>query len=118
MKVLPAMMVPVLLATLPACSMRKQPADGSTGEQIYRDSACATCHGEDLLGTGSAPTLLGLAENWEREALVEFLFEPSAFRKGNKRLVKLDLQFSADMPGFANLSDDERDRLAGFLLAQ
>ena len=115
---LPKLLVPALLFTFASCSMREQPAAGATGAEIYKASACATCHGEDLSGTGLAPTLVGLSANWTPDALAKFLGSPDPARVRSSRQAKLDLEFSADMPTYDNLSAEELIRLAGFLLAE
>lgn len=106
------------LLTLAACSMRDQPAIGASGEEIYRVSACASCHGENLEGLGIAPPLLGLSALWSRDELGAFLGDPDRFLEQVERLQQLDFDYSSSMPKYSNLSLDERDRLAGFLLSK
>lgn len=109
-----ALTIPLALG---ACAMRKQPALGATGAEIFDASACSSCHGESLGGTSTGPPLLGLSAVWERKRLAEFLGDPGPFFEQDERLQQLDSGFSASMPGYDNLSPDERDRLAGYLLS-
>ena len=112
-----ALLVASVIA-LSACSMREQPVAGASGEEIYRVSACSTCHGDALEGTSIGPPLGGLSTVWKRTDLVEFLGEPELFLGQVERLIQLDSSFSATMPEYSNLSIEERDRLVGFLLGE
>jgi mono/diheme cytochrome c family protein len=110
-----------LSLTLPlvlgACSMRKQPPIGATGAEIYDASACASCHGDSLEGSATAPSLLGLSAVWDRYELGVFIGNPEPFYEHNERLQKLDSDFSSNMLEYSNLSSDELDLLAGYLLS-
>jgi hypothetical protein len=110
-----------LSLTLPlvlgACAMRKQPPVGATGAEIYDASACASCHGDSLEGSSSGPSLLGLSAVWERRGLGQFIGDPEPFFERDERLQKLDADFSSNMLEYSNLSSNELDRLAGFILS-
>jgi mono/diheme cytochrome c family protein len=104
-----------LLAT--ACSTRRPPPPGASGDVIYALQNCANCHGETREGTRLGPALLPLSPSWTRERLAEYLADPRALVASDERLAALDRQFSTDMGPYANLSQDERLVLAGWLLA-
>jgi len=111
----PLLLLPLLFVT--ACSTRRPPPPGASGDVIYALQNCANCHGEDRQGTKLGPSLRPLSSEWTRERLAEYLADPRAMVAGDARLAELDRAFSADMGRYDNLSHDERLVLAGWLLA-
>lgn len=107
----------VPLALVAACSTRRPPPPGASGDVIYQLQNCANCHGEDRRGTRLGPSLVPLASSWTRESLASYLADPRAMVAADERLAALDREFSADMGRYDNLSQDERLVLAGWLLA-
>lgn len=110
------------LALLPglvlACSFRRQPPTGASGDVIYRLQNCANCHGEEREGTHLGPPLAGLGERWSVELLAEYLADPSVMVARDARLAALDVQFGAsDMGRYDNLDLAQRRTLAAWLLS-
>ena len=103
---------------LAACSTRRPPPPGASGDVIYELQNCANCHGPAREGTRLAPPLAGLASNWTRDSLAEYLADPRAAVARDARLKELDKAWSSDMGPYANLSPAERLVLADWLLAR
>jgi len=89
-----------------------------SGSALFRVARFGDCHGGDLAGTDGAPSLLGLAANWQRDALAEFLNDPAPVMAKDARLAALDLTYSAEMPGCPDLTSAQREALAGSLLTR
>ena len=47
------------------------------GKKIYDREGCAECHGEDLTGTSSAPSLIGVGDKYDRIKMEAVLKEPT-----------------------------------------
>jgi len=109
-------LLPLLLVV--ACSLRKQPPPGASGEVIYELQNCANCHGPAREGTRLGPALAGLDPSWTRERLAEYLDDPRAMVAREPRLQELDRTWSTDMGRYDNLSQDQRLVLADWLLAR
>jgi len=84
------------LAALAACSAlagscsepaRERSAANATGAEVFRVN-CAACHGPQGEGSsmGLGPRLVGLAEHWTVERLVEYVDDPAAFAAKDPRL--------------------------------
>jgi len=99
-----------------ACSMRRPPPPGASGDVIYALQNCANCHGEQREGTRLGPALQSLSTDWTRARLAEYLADPRALVESDERLAALDREFSSDMGRYDNLSLDERLVLADWLL--
>lgn len=115
------MLKPLLILTaLAAGACVSSSSAGSTpsGVAIFRASRCADCHGSDLTGSKAGPSLEGLSAHWTRSELAAFLADPSAVASKDARLSALDLEYDQDMPAFGDLTDKERDALAGWLLTK
>jgi quinoprotein glucose dehydrogenase len=71
------------------------------GERIYKINGCATCHGSDRRGYGSAPSLLGLHT-----------------RKSAAQIADLMRLGKGQMPAFPNLKPEETGALIAFLFGK
>ena len=81
-----------------------------SGEDIFKVS-CAQCHGPRGEGTGSAPTYRAKRRYWDEEKLLEYIRNPSAYKKkaphlGNRHMNAVD----------GTMPDDARRRLVGHVL--
>ena len=111
--------LPVLLllsATTASCYHFRswRVSSDSTPEELYDVAGCAACHGKDRWGTEQAPSLQGLSANWSVAKLAAYIAEPSAHR--DARLEQIADEYEAEMPGSDFLSQEQRERLAEWLL--
>ncbi len=89
-----------------------------TGEQIYADLNCASCHGGDLQGTNQAPALLNLGKNWTKTELINYLRNPESFGS-DERIKKFKEQFgNSFMPDFDGVETKRLGILAEYLLSK
>lgn len=86
-----------------------------SAESILANNRCYICHGQDLNGTGRAPSLLMVAKNWNKGNLISYLQNPQAFMN-NERMLVLQERYSGKMPAQENLSEEELNILAEYLL--
>ena len=49
----------------------------SHGKKVFDDGGCAECHGEDLAGTSSGPSLIGVGYKYDREKMEAVLKQPT-----------------------------------------
>ena len=71
---------------------------GQAGVRLYRQH-CMSCHGADLTGEGTNPSLVELGKKYNPQTLVEFV-------NAGRRM----------MPGFQHLSTEEKSAIAAYLL--
>jgi mono/diheme cytochrome c family protein len=100
-----------------ACWGPKQPPPGADAELIYELQNCANCHGERGSGARLGPPLGGIEEHWSAPSLAEFLADPESWRARDARLAEQARALGSVMEPYANLSAQERLRLAEWLLA-
>lgn len=84
-------------------------------ENILANNRCYICHGRDLQGSGMGPSLAKVGENWKKPSLVSYFQNPTAFLN-NQRMVALKDQYNRDMPAFENLTQEELNALADYLI--
>ncbi len=90
-------------------------ADGKT---LTQQVGCISCHGEDLQGTQIAPALANLKEHWTRDALINYLRNPSSY-SGDKRFEQYRAQYkNVVMPSFNNLDVKMLGKLADYLMTR
>jgi len=106
------------LALLAAACASTGSDSAPSGSALFRVAQCSDCHGSDLAGTIGAPSLLGLAANWEQDSLADFLNDPTPVMAKDARLAALDLAYSEEMPGCPDLTNAQREALAGWLLTR
>ena len=84
-------------------------------EDILASNRCYICHGRDLKGSGMGPSLSKVKENWKQASLVSYFQNPTAFLN-NQRMAALKDQYNRDMPAFENLTQEELNTLADYLI--
>lgn len=121
-----------LLLPLAACGQTAEPAptpqevseesglaiaDVERAKEIYESSNCWTCHGRNGIGAMAGPELEGLAANWTREDLADFLKDPEAWVAKDERIAELAGQYPIKMvrPP-APIAPNDRLKLADWLL--
>ncbi|MCB9897062.1 MAG: cytochrome c [Planctomycetes bacterium] len=102
-----------LLAGAGCSSTSDLPPDVQTGAELYVSQSCALCHGADGRSAfwRPGPDLVPSLDAWTVDALAEYLADPAAWAARDPRLD------DDGMPGFPQLSVDERERLARFVLS-
>ncbi len=88
------------------------------GETIYKEAGCASCHGENLLGTKNGPSIVKLSESWSKKELVNFLRNPDEF-SNDKRILQVKGKFgNSFMPSFNTIDAQKLGKLAEYLLSK
>lgn len=111
-----------LLATylfaLTACTGDSESRPPSSGELLYRQALCASCHGYHGQGAWMGPPLEDLNENWSRDTLQEFIRDPTVLTESDQRLSRLAEKFPTAMAPQSTLSRDQRLEIADWLLSR
>ena len=89
-----------------------------TGEQIYSQALCASCHGSAGKGGWMGPPLEGLNEHWTPETLADYIYDPGPFVEADERLAKLARKFPTQMAPKKTLGKAERLKIANWLLSR
>ena len=92
--------------------------DDVDGLTLIRQNGCTTCHGQDLNGTQMAPALVNIKEHWTRDALINYLRNPSSY-SGDKRFNDYRAKYkNIMMPSFGNLDVKDLGKMAEYLLTK
>jgi quinoprotein glucose dehydrogenase len=78
----------------------KKETYAEAGVRLYRQH-CMACHGEDRKGTGNFPSVVNMKSRYNRDQLLELI-------NSGRRM----------MPGFKQLTEDEKEAISSFLLEQ
>ncbi len=84
-------------------------------EYLLGSNRCFTCHGKDLNGTGMAPSLANVSDNWKKNNLVSYFQNPKAFLS-NPRMAVLAEKYNRDMPAQERMTLEELEAVAEYLL--
>ena len=96
----------------------EQVSSNSDGKTLTQQVGCISCHGEDLNGTQIAPALVNIKEHWTRDALINYLRNPSSY-SGDKRFDEYRAKYkNVMMPSFNNLDVKVLGKLADFLMTR
>ncbi len=95
-------------------------ADESKALELFQDEACTACHGDLAEGLeGVGPALRDLAPYWNVDRLMAYLADPEGFRAANPDFEdRRETVFELEMPAYDHLSDDQRRRLARWLMTR
>lgn len=85
-------------------------------EVIIKNNDCKMCHGSDLSGSGSGPSLTKLNVRWNKEELKAYLKNPSSF-KNDPKMVERKGKYRMSMPAADKLTADELEMLVDYLLS-
>jgi len=94
-------------------SSAEQPVEAP---QLIDRLACTKCHGSDLRGTAMAPALLGLKASWDREGLINYLRNPSAYSSSEKFKIYKEKYRNIVMPAYNSTDVKELGKIADYLL--
>ena len=92
-----------------------EPVSQNPIEVLIGKGNCRMCHGSDLAGSGSGPSLSNLKENWNKEDLISYLKDPSSF-KDDSRIAKSKGKYRMAMPPTDKLTDEELNIFVDHLL--
>ena len=89
-----------------------------SGLSLIQQNGCTTCHGQDLNGTQMAPALVNLKEHWTRDALINYLRNPSSY-SGDERFEEYRAKYkNIIMPSFGNLDVKDLGKISEYLLTK
>ncbi len=112
-------MLAAVVGVVAACGpSEEQLARSDAGRRLYEREGCIACHGRDLRGTATAPSLRRVGRHWSEDDLVRFLADPAPWLARERRLRRLHEEHTATMPGVPYLSEEQRRDLAVFLMVQ
>jgi len=103
-----------LLLLLASCA---EGDTGPSGDRLYLQNGCGSCHGATGAGGSLGPALKDMSRFWDRNSMSAFFEDPKATLRSDERLSKLSKTFSAGMPAFQYLTDDQAGRIADFVLS-
>ena len=87
-----------------------------TPETLIANLGCVNCHGSDLNGTNSGPSLKMIKGYWTRDALINYLRSPVSYSR-DERFEKYQQQFpNVVMPSFSNVDVKQLGKIADYLL--
>ena len=92
--------VPWIAAMREAAVITPSAGPARTGKEVYA-AVCASCHGADRRGNESAPSLVGAGARLSAEQMQQVVDRGRGF-----------------MPSFANLREDEKQAVIGYLLGR
>ena len=112
--------------TAPKESIDETPGMGSKGSQTVsgqgidpkiavQQFSCVTCHGPDLKGSGSGPSLVGLSSYYTSEKLLAFLRNPNAYQSEPRHQERTG-KYPSPMPSYNNKDEKDLTKLAEYLL--
>jgi len=88
------------------------------GFSLIKQIGCVSCHGAELQGTKMAPALQNMKENWNRDNLINYLRNPSAFGT-DQRFVEFKEKYkNIVMPSYNNIDIKNLGKIADYLLTR
>lgn len=91
---------------------------GQPPEAVYVALKCASCHGADLGGQRTAPSLAGLTKRWSEDDLIGYLRDPRAVQAATPRLAYMAEKYPIEMPAYAHTDEQVLRGLISWILAQ
>ncbi len=114
------LLLPVLMLSMAvACNQNPEPQarDVQEGAALFVSRNCITCHGPEGEGGVAGPELTDLAEYYTVETMIEYLNDPDAAVQKDERLRERAEGFGALMPRYNYLPQNEREKLAIYVLS-
>jgi len=87
----------------------------SQAEILISNNKCMDCHGSNLDGSASGPSLTKVGQDWTKEELLKFLKDPSAFAS-DPRVQLHKGKYRKSMPAVDKMNDNELNILADHLM--
>jgi mono/diheme cytochrome c family protein len=95
-----------------------QVSEEADGKTLVQQVGCISCHGSDLEGSQMAPAIVKLKEHWTRDALINYLRNPSSY-SGDKRFDDYRAQYkNVMMPSFNNLDVKVLGKISDYILTK
>lgn len=91
--------------------------DVEDGLSMFRKSGCVSCHGADLQGTKVGPALASVKTYWDRDALINYLRNPSAYSGDDRFEAYRNKYKNIVMPAYSNLDVKDLGKMADYLLS-
>ncbi len=87
-----------------------------SGEQLVSKLGCVNCHGTDLTGTKMAPDIHGVQKYWSRDALINYLRNPSSYMSSERFKAYRAKYPGIMMPPFNNIDVKDLGKVADYIL--
>jgi len=84
-------------------------------EILISNNKCMDCHGPNLDGSASGPSLTKVGQDWTKEELLKFLKDPRAF-SNDPRVQRHKGKYRMGMVSVDKLNDEELSILANHLM--
>ena len=101
---------------MPPSGAQSSSGEGLDPKVALQRFSCVTCHGPDLKGSGSGPSLIGLASYYDTEKLVSFMRNPNAHQSEPRHQERVG-KYSSPMPSFNNKDEKDLTKIAEYLLS-
>ena len=90
-----------------------------TGDKLIMSFGCVNCHGADLAGTNSGPSLKGLKQFWgSSDDLINYLRNPNSFMDSDRFKEYRAKYPNGIMPSYGNKNVKDLGKIADYLLTQ
>ena len=97
-------------------SQNNEPAGDNDAFALIKQNGCTNCHGQNLEGTQVAPAIKNIKDHWTRDALINYLRNPSSY-SGDKRFDEYRQKYkNIMMPSFGNLDVKILGEIADYLI--
>ncbi len=87
-----------------------------TAQELVVKLGCVKCHGADLNGTKSGPSLHNVRDNWSRDKLINYLRNPESYMDSDRFKIFKQKYPEQIMPSFNNIQVKELGKIAEYLL--
>lgn len=100
-------------------AMGEQNSTELTGEKLFQTFGCINCHGNDLSGSSSGPSLKNIKEFWSsRDNLINYLRNPNSFMEKDRFKEYRAKYPNQLMPSFGNKNVKDLGKITDYLLSQ
>ncbi len=82
---------------------------------IMQSQKCFQCHGSNLNGSEKGPSLFGIQKYWSRDALINYLRNPSSYAS-DKRFEEYKKHYKEFMPSFEEVDTKKLGKIADYIL--
>ncbi len=103
---------------------RKEESGGNMNYSAYEENAvtlmqnqkCFQCHGSKLTGTEKGPSLVGIRKYWSRDALINYLRNPTSYAS-DARFEEYKKQYKEFMPSYEEVDTKALGKIADYILS-
>ena len=93
------------------------PAKEMSGKDLVGAWNCASCHGSDLKGTSTAPSLYALSTVYSAEQLASYLQNPNSLMGSDRFKAYKQKYRSGTMPSFGNKDVKDIQKVVEYVLS-